>query len=186
MVTNINFAAPEGGKKISFSGKTSLILSGLLLVAVVGVYVTLSFLSVYYSKQEREVESQIQSESAKISGVAFAELADFQERLNLLDKILGDHLYFDGYLRNFSKYILPEVRLTDFSWKSSGNEIILSGVAVNFDVLSRQLILLKNSPIVQSVEFKSATGSSGVEGQSGVIFKLSTKLKKETLSELNN
>ncbi|MDD5489557.1 MAG: PilN domain-containing protein [Candidatus Moranbacteria bacterium] len=183
MVTNINLAAPERQNKINLSGKASLVLSVLLLVVVVGVYAVIVFISSRTLNQEKQIESQIQAESAKISGPEFAEMADFQDRLSLIDKILGDHIYFDGYVKNFSKYILPEVRLTSLGWKDDGSEISVSGTAPNFDALSRELILLKNSPIVQSVEFNSATEAKGQEGQSGVTFSLMAKIKKEALNK---
>lgn len=183
MVTNINLAAPESKKKINLSGKTSLVLSVLLLVIAIGIYAAIRFFSNRYINQGKQIESQVQAEKANISGPEFTEMADFQERLNLIDKILGDHIYFDSYIKNFSKYILPEVRLTKFDWKDRENKIAISGTTTNFDTLSRELILLKNSPIVQSVEFGGATELSGAEGQSGVAFSLSAKIKKEALNK---
>jgi Tfp pilus assembly protein PilN len=181
MVTNINFTTPEDKEKIGFSGKISLILSGLLLVLALGIYAVISLFSASYAKQEKETESQIQSENAKIAGAEFTESADFQQRLNLLDKVLEDHFSFDSQLKNFSKYILPEVRLTDFSWEEGENKIVFSGTAPNFDVLSRQLILLKNAPIVQSVEFKKTDQSASTEEQKGMLvsFGISVRLKNQ-------
>jgi len=183
MVTNINLAAPESEKKINLSGKASLVLSVLLLIATVGIYAGVSFLASRYLNEKEQIENQIQMMSAKISGPEYAEMADFHEKLDLAGKILEDHIYFDSYIKNFSKYILPEVRLTKFDWKGEGNEIAISGTTANFDTLSRELILLKNSPIVQSVDFDSATESSGAEGQSGVTFSLTAKIKKEALNK---
>lgn len=183
MVTNINLAAPESEKKINLTGKASLVLSVLLFFLAIGIYAGISLLSSHYLREKNQIESQIQTESAKISGSEYAEMADFQERLNLINKILEDHLYFDSYLKNFSKYILPDVRLTKFESKAGGSEIAISGTTSNFDALSRELIILKNSPIVQSVEFNSATEKSNAEGQRGVIFSLSAKIKKEALNK---
>lgn len=183
MVTNINLVSSESEKKASLTGKTTLILSALLLLLTIGIFAAVSFLSNYYLREKEQVESQIQTESAKISGPEYAEMADFQERLNLVDKILGDHIYFDSCLKNFSKYILPEVRLTEFNWKGEGNEIAVSGITTNFDTLSRELILLKNSPIIQSVEFKNAMESLSAEGQSEITFGLTAKMKKEALNK---
>lgn len=183
MTTNINLATPENETKKILSGKTSLILSLLLLFVAIGIYAGVSFLSSRYLSKNSQVESQINVENAKISGPEYAEITDFQERLDLIGKILGDHVYFENYIKNFSKYVLPETRLTLFDWKSGKNEINLSGVTANFDALSKELILLKNSPLIQSVEFKSASESSGSEGQSGITFELAASAKKETLNK---
>jgi len=188
MITNINLAAPESKKKTILSGRLSLILSGVILALAIGSYGAIIFLANYYSNQKRQVDNQIQIKNAKISGAEFVEQTDFQERLNLLDKILRDHFSFDGYLKNFSKYVLPEVHLTSLSWENSENKVTVLGIADNFDVLSRQLVLLKNSPIVQSLEFKNAAQSSSAENQKGVTFGLSVKLKTQEKApgKLNN
>jgi Tfp pilus assembly protein PilN len=183
MVTNINLAAPEGEKKTLLTGKTSLVLSVVLLLITVGAYVGVIFLSGYYLGKKNQIENQVQTEKARISGPEYAEVSDFQERLNLLDKVLEDHVYFDNYVKSFSKYILPETRLSSFEWKGDTSEITIAGTTTNFDTLSKELILLKNSPIVQSVEFKSATESKSAEGQSGVTFGLTAKIKKEELNK---
>ncbi len=75
------------------------------------------------------------------------------------------------------------MRLTNFEWKREGSEVNVSGIATNFDALSKELILLKNSPIIQAVEFKNATESSGSEGQGGVKFDLTAKIKKEAINK---
>ena len=183
MVTNINLASPESEKKIVFSGKVSLILSLTLLFLAIGIYAAVSFISSRYKSENIKIETQIRTENAKISGPEYAEMADFQEKLNLIEKVLEDHVYFESCLKNFSKYVLPEVRLSKFDWKSGGNQVAVSGIAPNFDVLSRELILLKNSPLVQSVEFKSATESLNSQGQSGINFELSANIKKEALNK---
>jgi Tfp pilus assembly protein PilN len=183
MVTNINLASPESEKKVVFSGKVSLILSLVLLFLAVGIYAAVSFISNRYKSENAQIENQIQTENAKISGPEYAEMADFQEKLNLIEKVLEDHVYFENYIKNFSKYVLPEVRLSKFDWKNEGSEVAVSGIAPNFDTLSKELILLKNSPLIQSVEFKSAAESSNSEGQSGINFELSANIKKEALNK---
>ncbi len=183
MVTNINLVAPESEKKTVLSGKTSLVLSVLILFSAIAAYAVVSVLSGSYLKQKNQVENLIKTENEKISGSKYADMADFQERLNLVGEILDDHLYLNSYVKNFSKYVLPEVHLLSFSSKSSGEEISLSGIAPNFDAVSREIILLKNSPIVQSVEFNSATETSGTEGQSVVSFGLTVKIKKDSLNK---
>lgn len=180
MVSNINLVSSEGEKKAGFSGKASLVTSVALLALVILGYTGLKILSSSYAKEKGAVETQIQSEKAKMSGPEYAELADFQERLVLLEQIIGDHSAYDSYLKNFSKYVMPGVRVSNLDWKNGGGELSISGIAANFDTLSRQLILFKNSPIIQSVEFKNAAESLN-EGSSGVKFTMTLKINKESL-----
>ncbi|OGI25211.1 MAG: hypothetical protein A3J76_03445 [Candidatus Moranbacteria bacterium RBG_13_45_13] len=179
MVSNINLVSSEVEKKTGFSGKASLIISVVLLVLAALGYTGLKILSSSYAKEKGAVETQIQSEKVKISGPEYAELADFQERLILLEQIIVDHSAYDSYLKNFSKYVMPGVRVSSLEWKNGGGEVSISGIATNFDTLSRQLILFKNAPIIQSVEFKNATESLSEGG--GVGFTMTLKIDKESL-----
>ena len=62
------------------------------------------------------------------------------------------------------------MRISNLEWKNNGEEISVLGIATNFDTLSRQLILFKNAPIIQSVEFKNATESLDLRRQRGEIY----------------
>jgi len=184
MVTNINLVSPEEKNKPKLSGRTSLALSISLLVVAVGVYFALGQISNSYQREKSNVESQIQEEKAKISGPNFSDVADFQGKLNLLEKIIGDHVYLDGFLKNLSKFVLPEVRFTELQWDYSGDNLSIKGIAPNFDSLSREIILLKNCPLVESIEFKNAaqSGAAGT-GQVGVQFEMSAEIKKEAYNK---
>lgn len=176
MVTNINLAAPEAENKTPFTGKSTLALSIALVLLTLLVFGAVSYLKSRYSAQVRQTESDITKEKSKMSGTTYSDLFDFQERLTLLDGVLGSHGYWDSFLKNFSQYIIPDVRLTSLSFDEKDKMLNLKGVTSNFEVLSRQIILLKSYPGADSMEFKNASESmdSG-GGQSGVNFELNIK-----------
>jgi Tfp pilus assembly protein PilN len=178
MVTNINLASPESESKPKLTGKTTLVLSISLLVVTVVVYLALNFVSTRYAGQKTKIENQIAQETAKIGGAEFSDIADFQVRLDTLKKITDEHVRLDLFLRDFSKFVLPEVRVGSLAWEYEKNSLSVSGSTPNFDVLTREIILLKSSPLVQSVEFNG--GDAGSEaGQNNVTFSLSIKIAKE-------
>lgn len=176
MVTNINLVSPESEKKPILTGKASLTLAVIFLVIALAVYGAVSYLSGRYLAEKQDLEAQIQNEKSKLSGPNYTTVTDFQERVTLLGKILGNHYYWNDYLKSLSKYVLPEVRLSKFDGDNEKNSASIRGVAPNYDVLARELILLQKFPGVSSVEFQSAS-----EDQSGVQFNLNVVLNKEAL-----
>jgi len=178
MVTNINLVAPEEEKKTALSGKTTIVLSFSLLLAVLAVWLVLAQISRGYQSQQISTENQIQQEKNKISGQDYAALADFQERVDLLNRIIPDHSYFDVYLRNFSQYLLPGVSLINFKWDSSGDKVTLQGTSPSFDSLSKALILLKKYPNLASVELKNASEALSQNGSVGISFEIDAVVNK--------
>ena len=187
MVTNINLSSPEVSEKKTFTGKSVLVLSAALLLVVLAAYGVLSFLKYRYSAEDTVISGQISEEQGKSSGVAFADILDFQERLNLADKAIDDHGYWDSMMKRISAYIIPEVKLTKFSGKKdqSGAGIVeISGTAPNLDAISRELILLKDFPNLDSLEFKNAGEAAGQSNQqSGIAFEASLKINKSAFQK---
>lgn len=184
MVTNINLVSPEGERRNNFSGRLSLILSLVLLVLVGGAYLFIRVMASNYNQKQTELSQEILLEKEKIAGPEYEALADFQQRINFLDKIIDDHIVFDFYLRSLSKYVLPEVRLSNFGWSYEGDTVNMAGTAPNFDVLSKELILLRNCPFVQSLSFKNANETLGTESSpGGVSFSLTLALNKNMLKK---
>jgi len=74
------------------------------------------------------------------------------------------------------------VKLTNFSGKkdpTGAGTVDISGIAQSLDALSRELILLKDFPNLDSLEFKNAGESQGQIGQSsGIKFDASLKMNK--------
>jgi hypothetical protein len=184
MVTNINLSSPDIVEKRSLTGKSALILSIVLLVIVAVAYATALFLKGRYDNQEKEIDASIIEKQSEMKGTAFSDALDFQERLNLLDKVVDDHLYWDGLLVKMGSYIIPEVRLDKFSGKKDGTGgglVEISGTAANLDALARELILLKSFPGVDSFEFKQAGQGTGQQG--GMSFSASLKMNKSSFQK---
>jgi hypothetical protein len=177
MVTNINLSSPEVTEKRSLTGKSALIFSALLVAVVLIAYLVVSFLKSKYTADDKAISDQISQEQSKINGSTFVNIFDFQEKLNAGEKIIDDHAYWDSMIKSLSGYIIPEVKLTSFSGEKDsvgGGKVDISGIATNLDTLSRELILLKDFPNLDSLEFKNAgDGQSG-----GISFSASLKVNK--------
>lgn len=187
MATNINLSSPEAVEKKSLTGKSALIFSAFLLVVVFAIFLVLTFLKLKYSADDKAITDQISQEQSKVNGVTFSDIIDFQGRLDSAGKIIDDHAYWDSMTQRMSAYVIPEVKLTKFAGKkdSTGAGIIdISGIAQNLDTLSRELILLKDFPNLDSLEFKNAGESQGQTGQPGGIkFDASLKVNKSAFQK---
>lgn len=187
MTTNINLSSSEVVEKKSLSGKSALIFSVLLIVFVLAAYLAISFLKSKYSASDKAISDQISQEQSKINGATFADIVDFQGRLDAAGKIIDDHAYWDSMVKRMSSYIIPEVKLTKFSGKkdSTGTGTVdISGIASSLDALSRELILLKNFPNLDSLEFKNAGAGQSQSGQSsGINFDASLKMNKSAFQK---
>ena len=188
MVTNINLSSPEVAEKRSLTGKSALILSVVLFVIVMAAYAAVFFLEKSYANQEKEIEAAIIEKQSEIQGPAFTDALDFQERLNLLDKVVDDHSYWDGLFVKMGSYIIPEVRLDKFSGTkdgAGGGLVEISGIATSMDALSRELILLKSFPGVDSFEFKQAGEkvSQASDKPGGISFGASLKMNKSSFQK---
>jgi hypothetical protein len=182
MASNIDLTSPEVAEKRSISGKSTLIFSALILVIVFAIFLVLTFLKSKYSASEKAISDQISQQQSKISGTAFSDIIDFQARLDSAGKIIDDHAYWDSTAKRISSYVIPEVKLTRFSGKkdsTGAGTIDISGIASNLDALSRELILLKDFPNLDSLEFKNAGESQG----SGIKFDASLKMNKSAFQK---
>lgn len=177
MVTNINLAAPDTEKKSPLTGKSALSLAILLVIVVFGAYGVILYFKNSYSKQNQEIEKAIGEEKNKMAGENYANLYDFQERLILLDGVIGDHPKWDVFLKDFSRYLIPEVYLTSLAYDEKEGNLDIQGFASGFEALSREMILLKSYPGAGSVEFKKSSERAASENsQGGVEFEIGIKV----------
>jgi hypothetical protein len=182
MVTNINLVSQESENKSMLTGKSTLFVSITLVILSIIAYGAVNYLGKNYASKAASQETEIQAEKAKLSSPNYKALADFQERNVLIGKIVDDHSTYEGYFTELSKYILPDLRVTQISISEDDSSLSLSGITQNYETLSRGIILLQKFPGVSSVEFKNAGASkSNDESQGGLSFSLSAKINKSSL-----
>jgi hypothetical protein len=185
MVTNINLSSSEIEKKPALTGKSTLIISIFLLVAAIVIYGVLVFLRDKYTKDAEQVKSAIEQGKKELSGSDYADVADFQERLNLLDGIISSRFSWSRFIPEFGKYVLPEVKLNSFS--PAEGSLPISGTASSYEAVFREINLLKKLSGVELVELNDASEAVVKEGESARIsFKADLKLNKKTFMENNS
>ncbi len=191
MVTKINLSSGEVEKKKTFSGKTALILSGVLLILVGTVYGALVLAKNKYNSDGKQIMDELSAEKAKMGSPEYAGVVDFQERLSLLDQIIDDHIYWEIFLKKLSMYVVSGAYLKNVSGGGEGGEIKVSGAAVDFETVAKELMLLKTFPNASAVKVESVgegsdsgeeEGEAGSEGEGGrkeVGFEVKLKVSKD-------
>lgn len=183
MTTNINLSSTESSEKKPATGKLALVLSLALLLVAFSVLFALVFFKSRYNGQIMQTENEIAQEQSKLKDASYADMMNFQEGLNLLDEVIGDHAYWDRLLVNIAPYVIGEVRFESFSGKinSEGGAVVeVKGTAASLEALSRELILLKNFPGLDSLEFKETSANIS---QSGVQFGMDLKVNKKAFEK---
>jgi Tfp pilus assembly protein PilN len=184
MVTNINLVGPETEKKPILTGKTTLVLSVLLVAVATVVCGFFYYLKTKYTAENQKTLLEIKQKNDSIVKSNYVDLADFQERIDLLDKIITDHPYWDSFLADLSQFVLPEAKLTYLSNKGGKGALEIKGTAPNFDVVSRELILLKQFPGADSVELKRVSEATSADvSQTGMIFEIYLNLKEGSFAK---
>jgi|GEM_PF-862574 len=185
MVTNINLSAPSGEKAPALTGKSTLIFLIFLLVAVVSVYGFFAMLKSKYTKEEEQTSNIIKQKRRDLSSADYVEIADFQGRLNMLNEIITNRFPWHSFILEFSKYILPEVKLASFA---PGEDVLpINGTAPNYEAVIRQVDLLKKFSGTKSVELKTVSEAMAEEGQQkSVSFQAELKLDKKNFMKNNS
>jgi Tfp pilus assembly protein PilN len=178
MVTNIDLSSSEEApSEHKLGGKSALIFSGVLVVAAILANFGLNYLKNDYVAKEQQAQSDLATKRIAMSGSAFADLMDFQERLKFLDSTLTNRTDWDVFLKEFSQYVMPEVRLNDLSYDPKAGDLTFNAVAPNIDTVAKEVVLLKKFPQTVAVEFGGATENANGDSAQKMSFNIKIKLK---------
>jgi Tfp pilus assembly protein PilN len=133
----------------------------------------------------------LQNEVSQMNKTAEDQLAqwkqyeDLEGRLKLLQQALGDHIMITRLFDFLEKNTLKGVSYKTASWSGDG-QLTLDVVAESFDDAGAQMIILKQSPLVQSAESSGFSMSkNGTTGEiENITFQLALKLAPESLRGL--
>jgi hypothetical protein len=179
MVTNIDLSSEEQAPSDhKFGGKSALFISAGLIVAAILAQFALDYLKNDYTNKERQAQSELASKKVALTGTAYADLVDFQERLKFLDNTVSGRTDWDKFLKEFSQYVAPEVKLNNLSYDPKNKEFSMDAVAPNIDTVAKEVVLLKKFPQTDSIEFGGATESvDSTDSSKKTSFNVKIKLK---------
>ncbi len=114
-------------------------------------YFALSFgYSNYLNNQIAGTEQEISGLTQKISPESQSIFVDFYSRLSNFKNLFALHVYTTKLFPLLEKVTNPSVYYNDIQLNVDERRMVLSGIAANFEALSRQLYLFDNEPMIDS------------------------------------
>lgn len=159
----------------------------LIALAILGfLFGGLLFWEIKAKEKEIKIDSDINELAAKIKRIKIqtATVDEFQDQLNLVTKILDQHVYWTNFFDFLEKHTLPEVTYTKGFSGSTDGIYDLSAEAGSYELIARQIKAFKESEYVEEVFVTKGTyipaNDSGSEEK--VQFTIQLKIKTSIFS----
>lgn len=138
--------------RYSFLGVVGTVLFVLAVLAVGGIWGYQEYLNKEIDSKKVILEQSLEA----IEGDFIEEVEDIDQRINLAQDILGDHLVPSRFFAELQDMTLQKVRFLDFSYETTpgANPVIfLTGVSPDYESVALQSDIFANSENIQSSLF---------------------------------
>lgn len=148
-------AKQEAAQKKEGQSKRGMWIVALVLVLVFAAWGALEWYENLLSGEIRDMDRQIDETRGEISVADLSRVADFHFRLESIGENMDTGSYPHLMLGAMESDIDADVVLSAFQFEESSGEIVLEGVAGEFQAMVRQLVAFKSSPDISSVALQS-------------------------------
>jgi hypothetical protein len=163
---NINLATNDIKANSSESpyGAGNLILFGVLILTLLA-YGGLLFWTKSIEKQIAVTQAQYSSDLAQFSTDNAKNVIDYENRLGMVKKLLGQGVNNVDFLIKLEGMMVPGAVVDTYNYDDSSKVISLSCSADNYAVVAKQIMSFKSSKAFSSV----TAGKSTVDATSGKV-----------------
>lgn len=145
-----NSQQPSALKKHPVFGK------GLIVIIIVLILSLAAWQGLAYWERRIDAEigataTRIQETQASFAGKQADEVADFQFRLDAIDKSFFGKVYPGKMLRETEGMILPGVDLSEYSFDKEKGAVTIGGEADSFLLVAQQMVLMKKMSDFSSI-----------------------------------
>jgi Tfp pilus assembly protein PilN len=162
----------------------------VLFASLLLAWGTLSWIQIGTFTEIQELKNDINQKEAELYRyrTQSAEVVKLQERYQVIEQLLADHIYWSKFFVLLEKYTLPNVYYTSFSVKSEpGARITLNARGRNVDAIAQQLKALQDAPdFADAVDIngfsmvsQSQRGVTRGQGSEEVSFDITLTLNKD-------
>ncbi|MBD3282238.1 MAG: hypothetical protein GF387_01355 [Candidatus Portnoybacteria bacterium] len=179
---------PEGYKKKKggFLGIFSKIGGMVLILFILSllVYGGLLFYEKSLSDKLDKIEEDIKLVKSKRSPEKEEEIINLDKKLEIVENIFKDHLYWSEMVGKLESLIVPEVYFFDSEMTFNLNKMNLffTANAANYTSLARQMVSFQEEEIVEKVDVSGIQLSS----EGGIDFNLSVVFSNKSLDKEND
>ena len=146
----------------TFHKKKSLTDKGVVLALAVIIITLLSYGGIKFytsvqSKQILELEDQIRAEAEKIDAAELNRVADFQTRIENVSDSIDAKKDPIALLSKVEGSMIQGIVLTAYDWDEEKKILAVEGLADSFSTMARQILNLKQIPLVSDVSVKKTS-----------------------------
>lgn len=144
-------ARQEEVKNKEKRSKRGVVLVAVFLVLVLGAWGGLVWYEGMLSADIEGLEREIETVRGEISGADLSRIADFYFRLDAVEEGLESMRHPHLILGTIERNIDSSVELSSISFDEEEREVVLEGIAGEFQAIVRQLVALKSAEEISSV-----------------------------------
>lgn len=158
-------------REVSYSQVLSYVLIILLLFAFLGYF----SLNVMVKKSQQKLE-EVKSAVSKTETKEVQELEDkiirAKEKIGLFSKLLDSRKKSSNFFNFLKENCHSKASFSELKLDLERGEVVISGQAESFRVLGEQMLIFKNSELIQSVNLSTVS----IEREGGIGFELNLSL----------
>lgn len=144
-MSNINLATKEQGEEKNNFLSMGLIVFSLILLLLIGIYITLIFFNRNLSSKIDATQNEYESEFGNFLSGGGNEIFDFKNRGDVAKKMLAEDKSVAMILTQIEASILPQVHLESFKYDKSKKTASLICIGDNFETVASQVLSFKQN-----------------------------------------
>lgn len=186
-MAEINLLKNELQEKGPFSFGPPGLMSVYIVVSIIALeillYSGLAFYQRYVENKARDVEKQAMDMDLEIKKMEASRLAaiSFQRRVNNLQFLLNNHVFWTPVFDELEKYTYKGARYQTLQVDQSKRELLVSGTIPSYTELGKLMLGLKQSANVSNVTL-NATGATQ-SGEAGYEFTMQISFDSKLLTK---
>ncbi|MBI2121789.1 MAG: hypothetical protein HYT98_01570 [Candidatus Sungbacteria bacterium] len=128
-------------------------LAFFIFLVTAGGYGALTILNKKQTDNRDTLRSEVKLKEEDLNSSATEEVFLLDARLKNLRSLLAGHLFATNVLKLVEDKAHPQVQFGDFAFLAGSRKVDVSGKALDYTALARQITILENDPMVERVEF---------------------------------
>lgn len=155
-MANINLST-SGMPKTARSSNFGLVVMAIILFLVLAIWGSLILYGNSLSSQISDTKLDYTASQENLLGGKALQLADFQDRLDLTEKLSANGKDMSGVLRALEKSMVRGVYVASLKYSADNSTIVFEFVANNYNEVAKQIAALKLSESFTNVIAKESS-----------------------------
>lgn len=164
--------------KLSFLKNLFVDLLFLIFLIIVGLSIFFFFRERTLLKEKGELESKLLVPETEKEQEIESEMTLWKDRLDLLEKLLNEHLFPSKFFAFLEERTLKKVQLKGLQLKPKEKEVALSFITDSFDNFVKQVLLFQSEKEIHNLSIEKIEISPEGKIQFNISFSINEKIMK--------